>query len=69
MNNIPIKMIYKENHMDDGKEVLVYDFLHETIETYQSFALCWVPSSEMWITVPIVYLTPVMNFKKKKLNE
>lgn len=71
MNNTPIKMIYKENHRDHGKEVLVYDFLHDITDTFLSFALCWIPSTSTWITVPVADLTPVIvtNRKKKKLNE
>lgn len=69
MNNIPFEMIYKESYMDKGKKVLVYDFIHDTIDTFQSCALCWVPSSKAWLTAPVALLTPVIKTKKKKLNE
>lgn len=70
MNNPPIKMTYQETSLDKPKEVDVYDFMHDTIETMQSWALCWVPKGQCWITVPVAFLSPIISEpKKKKLNE
>ena len=58
MSNVPIPMLWQELDWQKTKKVLVYDFLHETIETFQTFALCWVPSTHMWLTIPISALKP-----------
>ena len=69
MINVPHEMIYKENINDEGRVVLVYDFIHDIVETFQTYALCWVPSSNSWLTTSVAFLTPVNKIKKKKLNE
>ncbi len=70
MNNPPIKMILQPTQQDIPKEVDVYDFMHDTYETFQSLALCWDPKGKVWYTVPVASLIPIENKPKKtKLNE
>jgi hypothetical protein len=66
MNNPPIKMTMQENSFAVGKEVLVYDFITDT-ETLNTYALCWVTSSNNWVTVPIYCVAPLN--QKQPLNE
>ena len=67
MKNDYIKMNCKLETWKEPREVHVYDFMHETIETFQTFALCWCPWNESWLTVGVVYLSPITD--KKILNE
>lgn len=73
MINSPLNMYYQETHMTKPREVLVYDFMHDTLETLQSWALCWDIKSEAWITVLVAFLSPpeelTMKSTKQKLNE
>ena len=62
-----IKMNCKLETWKVPRVVHVYDFMHETIETFQTFALCWCPWNESWITVAVAYLSPIID--KKILNE
>lgn len=70
MNNPPIRMILQETSNDTPREVDVYDFMHDTMETFQSLALCWMPKGQAWTTVPVAFLRPIEDKPKKtKLNE
>lgn len=66
--NVPIRMMCKESGWSAAKEVLVYDFMHDIVDTFQSFALCWVPSSQGWITVNVACLEPILSNKILKEN-
>ena len=66
-SNFPIKMIWQEAGWAKPKEVFVYDFMHDTVETFQSLALCWVPSSDGWATINVACLRPIS--KSKTLTE
>lgn len=68
MSNPPIPMLYRELSCMEPKEVLVYDFMHDTQDTFQTLAVCWVPSIKSWLTINIAALTPIVD-KKKTLNE
>ena len=69
MNNMPFKMLWKESTWEEAKTVYVYDFVHDITDTFLSMALCWVPSTKTWVTVPVGVLTPIITITKKKLNE
>ena len=66
MNNQPIKMLMKESPSSDEKEAWVYDFITNT-DTFDTFVLCWLPSTSTWMTVPVAFVTPVA--QKRPLNE
>lgn len=61
----PIKMIMKESPVSAEREVIVFDFIHNT-ETLETYALCWVDDTEMWMTVPVYCVSPIQ--QKQKLN-
>lgn len=69
LNNSPLKMILQESFEDQPREVWVYDFMHDTVETFQSLALCWDPSSKVWLTIPVACISPIEHPRKQKLNE
>lgn len=69
MHNAPIKMQYKDMESGNYKIVHVYDFMHDTFETLQSFALCWCPWNNSWLTINVAMLIPVSDNKTKILNE
>ena len=70
MNNPPIKMLLQESTNSEIIEVDVYDFMHDTTETFQSLALCWVEKDKIWTTVPVGFLSPInIKTKTQKLNE
>ena len=66
--NSPLKMMYRAAEWTESKVVYVYDFMHEPFETLQSFALCWCPQNNAWITVNVAMLTPITD-QTKILNE
>ena len=68
MTNPPIHMMWKEPEWENSKPVLAYDFVHDINESFMSMALCWVPSSSSWATIPVGFLTPII-ITKKSLNE
>lgn len=67
--NAPLKMMYKASGWEQPKLVHVYDFMHEPFETLQSFALCWCPWNNSWLTVNVAMLTPITIKETKILNE
>lgn len=71
MCNPPVKMLLQYTPQDTPQEVLVYDFMHETQETFQTLGVCWSEKTEAWFVVPLASLTPIIEpkSKKKKLTE
>ena len=69
INNVPCRMSYKSSKEADSKIVYVYDFMHDPYETLQSFALCWCPWNNSWLTVNVAMLTPLNVPETKILNE
>ena len=68
MNNPPLKMLLQEPYKP-AEEVWVYDFMHDINESFQSLALCWSPKSNTWTTIPVSFLNPITNEKKKLTEE
>lgn len=64
MNKLPFDMIYKQSSSSSGKHVWVFDFVHDNIGSFESFALCWDPHSNSWFTTPVAFLEPVITAKK-----
>ena len=59
-------MMMKEHPTLPSREVVVYDFIHNT-ESLETYALCWVESNQVWMTVPVYCLEPIV--QKTILNE
>lgn len=56
----PFKMILQELSWHIPREVYVFDFIHNTYEALDTSALCWDSESQVWITVPISHLKPII---------
>lgn len=69
ISNFPVKMILKSALFtgNEEQEVFVYDFIHNTYAPLDSNALCWNPKTEIWLTVPIASLTPIIAKEKSRL--
>ena len=61
----PVKMLYQETSFSAIIEVDLYH-IYTDFQTFESLAICWVPSRECWMTTPIYDLKPIK--KKEKLN-
>ena len=64
----PLRLMFKDPDTQKTEEVSVFDFIHDTQDTFQSLALCWVPRTESWMTISVALLSPI-DSKKKLLKE
>lgn len=54
-----IEMNCKLPEWETSRVVHVYDFIHDISETFYSFALCWCPWNETWLTTAVACLSPI----------
>ncbi len=59
-----LKMLFESPETKTLLTVEVFDFIHTS--ELDSYALCWVPANENWLTVPIYTLRPI---EKQVLTE
>ena len=61
---MPIRMTYEEKEPTiTTVDVDLYKIITDP-ETLECYGLCWVPSKEYWITVPMFMLTPIKENKQ-----
>ena len=64
----PIRMLYTSSLHDKSMLVDIYHF-HQCDDTLDVLATGWLVEAQSWITVPVFMLTPIVENKKKTLNE